>query len=130
MARCYFIEYSSSTRTDYVYKNMFNLKRNANVRYNFLCSVFLISDLILDSSLFCHCKLTHTTLNFRCDLGSCGRDVASCCLPNPSRYCHGDCFSRRHPDEDAEDVDPATHHLQFNHRCSVNAHSQLMHHII
>lgn len=93
------------------------------VRYDVLCSAFLIDDLILDSSLFCYDKLTHTTLHYRCDLGSCGRNVASCCLPNPSRHCHGDCVSWRHPDEDVEDVDPATHHLQFNHRCSVSVHS-------
>lgn len=54
----------------------------------------------------------------RCGLGSCNRDDATRCLSDPSWYRHGDCFSWRHPDEDVEDVDPATHHLQFNHRCS------------
>lgn len=68
--------------------------------------------------LFCHFYSFVPILVFRCDLGSCNRDVASRRLSNPSWYRHGDCFSRRHPDEDVEDVDPATHHLQFNHRCS------------
>lgn len=69
--------------------------------------------------LCCCDKPTLSSLHLRCDLGSCSRDAASCCLPDPSRYCHGDRFSRRHPDEDAEDADPATHHFQFNHRCGV-----------
>lgn len=62
---------------------------------------------------------SHSSLRLRCDPGSCSGDVASSCFPNPPRYCHGDCFSWRHPDEDAEDVDPATDHFQFNHRYSV-----------
>lgn len=104
---------------------------------NFTCYIWLnfsvisIFDLIPDSFVFCHyATYSHASLHFRCDLGSCIRDVASCCLPDPSGYCHGDCFSRRHPDEDAEDVDPATHHLQFNHRCCATAHSQPMRYII
>lgn len=79
----------------------------------FICSAFSPGDLfILPQSLIC------TIPVFRCYFGSCSRDVASCCLSNPSWYRHGDRFSRRHLDEDAEDVDPATHYLQFNHRCS------------
>lgn len=84
---------------------------------------YLISFLILfyfySFSVHCSCIHSHSSLHFRCDLGSCGRNAASCCLPDPPRYCHGDCFSWRYPDEDAEDVDPPTYHLQFNHRYSV-----------
>lgn len=68
--------------------------------------------------LFCHFYSFVPIPVFRCDLGSCNWDVASRRLSDTSWYCHGDCFSRRHPDEDVKDVDPATHHLQLNHRCS------------
>lgn len=82
---------------------------------------------IIHSRSFTH---SHSSLHSRCDLGSCSGDVASCCLPNPPRYCHGDCFSWRYPDEDAEDADPPSHHLQFNHRCSVTDHLWQIHYII
>lgn len=75
-----------------------------------ICSVFSPGDLFT----FYSCVPIPV---FRCDLGSCSRDVAARRLSYPSWYCHGDCFSWRHPDEDAEDADPATHHLQSNHRC-------------
>lgn len=57
------------------------------------------------------------SFHFRCDSGSCIRDAAACRLSNSSGYCHGDCLSWRYSDEDAEDVDLASHYLQLNHRC-------------
>lgn len=67
----------------------------------------------------CSSTYSHSSLLYRCDLGSSIRDVASRRLPDRPEYCHGDFFSRRHPDEDAEDVDSAADHLQFDHRCSM-----------